>query len=84
MKKMLRKLLEFDRMHKDKTSFLCFWEKKINLFVLKLLNFQKCFKEKFQRKLGFFNIGSISYSVSLQHDIMQNSWKNMQEARKYF
>ena len=39
---------------------------------------------KFWRKLGIFNIESVSYSVSLQPDIMQNYWKNLQGAHKYF
>jgi hypothetical protein len=42
------------------------------------------FKKKFWRKLGIFNIEYISYSVSLQLDIMQNYWKNLQKAHKYF
>ena len=49
------------------TYFLYFWKEEINL---KFLNF---FKEKFWRKSGIFKIGTISYSVSLQPDILKNS-----------
>jgi len=65
-------------MHKDKIYFLCFWKEELNLFFLIF------FKEMFWRKPGIFNIGSVFYGVSLQPDIMQNIWKNMQGAHKYF
>jgi hypothetical protein len=39
---------------------------------------------KFWRKPSIFNTGSVFYSVSLQPDIIQNSWKNMRGTRKYF
>jgi hypothetical protein len=39
---------------------------------------------KFREKSGIFITGSISYSVNLQLDIMQNSWKNMWGTHKYF
>jgi len=41
-------------MHKDKTYFLYFWKKKINLIFLKLLNFQKKIKEKVSKKTRYF------------------------------
>jgi hypothetical protein len=50
----LGKLLGFDCMHKDKTYFLYFWKKKINLIFLKLLNFQKTIKEKVSKKTRYF------------------------------
>jgi hypothetical protein len=50
----LGKLLGFDCMHKDKTYFLYFWKKKINLIFLKLLNFQKKIKEKVSKKTRYF------------------------------
>ena len=56
------------------TLFFCFF----NLFFLILIFL------KFQRKLSFFNIRYVSYSLSLQFDIMQNIWKNMQGTHKYF
>ena len=71
--------------------FFVFYENMIG----KLLGFGRMHKKKkikwkffiffkFWRKLGIFNIESVSYSVSLQPDIMQNYWKNLQGAHKYF
>jgi len=65
---MIGKLLGFGRMHKNKKKI------KWKFFIF----------FKFWRKLGIFNIESVSYSVSLQPDIMQNYWKNLQGAHKYF
>jgi len=79
LKNIHEKPFGFGHMHKDKIYFLCFWKEEINLIF-----FKKKFKEKFRRKPGIFNIGSVSYGVSLQHDIMQNIWKNMQGAHIYF
>jgi hypothetical protein len=42
------------------------------------------FKKNFWRKPDIFNTGFVSYNISLQLDIMQNSWKNMQMTHKYF
>jgi len=39
---------------------------------------------KSQRKLSIFNTGFVCYSISLQLDIMQNSWKNILGTPKYF
>jgi len=74
----MKKLLGLGRMQRDKIYFLYFWKEEINL---KFLNF---FKEKFWRKSGIFNIGTISYSVSLQPDILQNSWKTYEDFTNIF
>jgi len=39
---------------------------------------------KSKRKLGIFNIEFVCYSINIQPDIMQNSWKNMLGTLKYF
>jgi hypothetical protein len=70
---MLEKLLVFGCMHKNKTFFL-----NENLFF-KFLIFLK-----FQRKPDICNTELVSYNVNIQSDIMQNCWKNMRGAHKYF
>ena len=62
--------------------FCVFGKRKLILIFLK--KFWIFFKENFRRKSSIFNIGFVSYNISLQPDIMKNSWKNMLGAHKYF
>jgi hypothetical protein len=48
----------------------------LNFFELKKIR-------KVSKKIGYFNTGFVSYSVNIQLDIIQNSWKNMRRAHKY-
>ena len=57
----MKKLLGFDHMHENKNIFfICFLKN----------NFD--FLKKFRKKPAIFNTRYVSYSVSLQSDIMKN------------
>jgi len=72
---MHEKLLGFGHMHENQT-YIFFSNESLCLNVWIFL--------KFWRKIGTFNIRSVSYSVSLQPDIIQNYWKNIRGTHKYF
>jgi hypothetical protein len=38
----------------------------------------------FQRKPDIYNTELVSYNINIQPNIMQNYWKNMRGANKYF
>jgi hypothetical protein len=69
LKNMHEKPLEFGRMHKNKI-YIFFMFLKWGI-VLIFLDFFWNFREK----LSIFNIGSISYNVSLHFNIKWNYWK---------
>jgi len=64
---MHEKPLGFDNKHENKTYF-CIFE---------IMNFFECFWIfwNFIEKSYIFNIGSVSYSVSMQPNIKWNSWE---------
>jgi len=68
---MLGKPLGFGRTHENKIFFV--FSRKINLKVLRfffwILNF---FKRNVSEKIGHFNTESVSYSVKIQLNIIQN------------
>jgi hypothetical protein len=68
---MLGKLLRFSHMHENK--IFIFLKEKINLKNLRLffLNFQNFFR-KVLEKTRYFNTRSVSYSINIQPDIVQN------------
>jgi hypothetical protein len=68
---MLKKLLGFDRMHKNKI-FLIILKEKINLKILEIFFNLQIFLRSISEKTRFFNIKSVSYSVNIQPDILQN------------
>jgi len=68
---MLKKLLRFDRMHKNKI-FLIILKEKINLKILEIFFNLQIFLRSISEKTRFFNIESVSYSVNIQPDILQN------------
>jgi hypothetical protein len=117
------KPLEYGRMQKKKTYFLCFWNEenvldffkvseKLCIFNTESITYsvtlqpnikwnpwrKTCFfmfskKKKlflkfcilfeiFGEKSGIFNIGSISYNVSLQPNIRQKYWKKIRGTHK--
>jgi hypothetical protein len=76
---MHEKPLRFGCTHENQTIFL----KKMKIYFWIFFEILFYFS-KFWRKPGIFNTGSVFYSVSLQPDIIQNSWKNMRGTRKYF
>jgi hypothetical protein len=64
-KNMFEKLLGFGRMYENKIFFLR------GIFLDLFLNFQN-FLRKISKKTRYFNTGSVSYSVNIQPNIMQN------------
>jgi len=68
---MLVKLLEFDRIHENKTFYVFFvFFKEENNFK-KFEIFLKFFRNVLE-KTEYFNTESLSYSVNIEPDIMQN------------
>jgi hypothetical protein len=70
-KSILKNILRFDRMHKNKI-FLIILKEKINLKILEIFFNLQIFLRSISKKTRFFNIESISYSVNIQPDILQN------------
>jgi hypothetical protein len=70
-KSILKNILRFDRMHKNKI-FLIILKEKINLKILEIFFNLQIFLRSISEKTRFFNIESISYSVNIQPDILQN------------
>jgi hypothetical protein len=70
-KSILKNVLRFDRMHKNKI-FLIILKEKINLKILEIFFNLQIFLRSISEKTRFFNIESISYSVNIQLDILQN------------
>jgi hypothetical protein len=70
-KSILKNVLRFDRMHKNKI-FLIILKEKINLKILEIFFNLQIFLRSISEKTRFFNIESISYSVNIQPDILQN------------
>jgi hypothetical protein len=58
-------------MHKNKI-FLIILKEKINLKILEIFFNLQIFLRSISEKTRFFNIESISYSVNIQLDILQN------------
>jgi hypothetical protein len=58
-------------MHKNKI-FLIILKEKINLKILEIFFNLQIFLRSISEKTRFFNIESISYSVNIQPDILQN------------
>ena len=69
---MLGKFLGFGRMHENKIFFI-FLKGAINLKYLRFFEFiLKLKKKNISEKIRYFNTGFVSYSVSIQPNIMQN------------
>jgi len=64
---MFQKLLGFGRMYENKTFFVFLRGIFLDLF----LNFQN-FLRNISKKTRYFNTVSVSYSVNIQPNIMQN------------
>jgi len=65
----LKNILGFGRMHKNKIFFVSFFLREINLKVLRF--FFKFFKNIWE-KTRYFNTEFISYNVKIQSNIKQN------------
>jgi hypothetical protein len=62
--------------------FCVFGKRKLILIFFE--NFWIFFKENIWRKSSIFNTRHVSYSISLQPNIMKNSWKNMRGSHNIF